>query len=156
MDTISDLILCGTYARNWEHRRLFYALKTKILEVYATFDGYDLQIWYDDSWNWDEQYYAEHRHILKRYSYNGHIFHSPTNEFEYFNFAHQNGKASPGFSELLKQCTRQIEGRKPFLFPSKETEELCWQALKRLVRTHGHLLRNRQQLSFEFYGHLES
>lgn len=143
MTLVDQLIACGAVAsRTWPWRKLFYALKDRILKIYGSFDGYDLQIFvkpgfYDFDPNCDG---TEHCHILARYELNGHIFHIPTDEFSYFNFDTQSHRQSNNYAALKPYCQNIIEGRKTYL-ASRQDTTVAWIALKALVREHGRLLR---------------
>ena len=144
-EDISDLHTCGVVAKYWHWRKLFFAIKSAILETHGKFDGYDMQVWDDmgtsecgDSGR--DDVLATHKHILKRYIVLDSLFHCPTNEFYYFNFDYQTEKYSNGYFELVKDCKIKIDGKRQPTW-NKAQREVGWWALKRLVRRHGSLLR---------------
>jgi hypothetical protein len=146
-EDVNDLIACGEVGRYlfmWS--KLFYAIKDRLLLLYAVNDGVDLQIWKDaDGYSEFEEWHAEHRHVLARYLLLGHLFHIPTDEFYYFNFEYQAEKHSPGFFDAVCDYKQLIDGKKKYK-SSKEAREESWRALKRLIRRHGYLLKEDSRL----------
>lgn len=113
-----DFLLCNR--SYFDKRKQFFLLKTTILNTFGTFDGYDLQEWYDyDSWDWgneEKDIYAWHEHILKRFVLGGRIFHEPTNEFHYGN-NDQIFKTSSNYGRLRKCIKGRIKGKKKVIYP---------------------------------------
>lgn len=126
-----DLSTCGQYAKFMEHQKLYYSLKTRVLQRYGMFYGYCLQKWFDSDWYDGEKNYAEHRHILEIYylstgdgRYISKYFHIPTDQFSYYNFEYENGKTSSRFEGLLKQCRPEFEmlGKKEYVYGEEERQ----------------------------------
>jgi hypothetical protein len=138
---ITDMITCGQMGRIWHWRKVYYALKNRMLLLYAVPDGWDLQVWYDDAWlggygdMQDDEPWACHQHILERYMLNGHLFHKPTDEFSYWN-QYSATKQSVNFEHLKLNCKYKIEGKKKGIYTV-----VGFQALKRLLRRHPYALR---------------
>jgi len=140
---VAHMVNCNTVTRGWRHRKLFYALKSRIVAAFAVPDGYDLQRWYDEHDEYESQHYAVHEHILARYVLCGHVFHKPIDEFYYEQFDYPNVvKRSPDFG--LYSTKGVIEGKKRFVF-DREAEAMAWWSLKRLVRKFAPLLYADQQ-----------
>lgn len=136
-DTIHFLRECGSVAKFWRHRNLFYALKDVILRRYGTFYAYDLQEWDDDGEDGPGDVWATHYHVLKVVRLGEVDFHVPTSEYYYFNYAYQNGKQSPNYQHFSSLCRGKMMGRKRYGFPRPEH----YRMLKYLVKHHGHLLK---------------
>ncbi len=153
---VDDLILCNSIAPlGWRHKKLFYALKGMLLDVYATPDGYDLQEWhkYDhdsDCWTMDIctckpscGIYATHSHILKRYLLLGHIFHCPTSEYCYWVNGSRFDKKSAGYAYFAGIAKNTIYGKKrtELMFGKidnyAEVSGKAYRALKRLIKKFG-------------------
>jgi hypothetical protein len=141
-DTVNDLILAGAAYLPYGYSKLFFAIKDAILKAYGTPDGLDQQHWDDmDFYDQDsESVHAEHWHLLARYWLRGHLFHRPTNEFYYFNYAYQIEKVSIQYFALQAAVKNTIHGKKKKAC-DREARAEAWRALKRLVKRHGCLLR---------------
>lgn len=142
-ETIADLVAAGRTILPIEFQALFYALKDAILTAYAIPDGLDCQKWYDEDWYNEGDTWAEHVHLLERHILWGHVFHRPTGEYSYFNFRWQFGKGSDRFDELVPTVKETFEGKKKKRYDATSRSE-GWSAFKRLVKAHGHLLRQAQ------------
>lgn len=84
---------CNNARRGWVYKQLFYDLKNRILEKYATVSGYDVQTvrrecytcrgtgWYEYNracYNCiGSGVYSERQFFLQRYVLNGELFHRP-------------------------------------------------------------------------------
>lgn len=144
---IQDLRTCGLVAKCARWRQVFYALKDAILTHYGTPDGYDLQVWTETDLDTllchpdtpADTIVAEHRHILRRYRLGDQIFHRPTNEFYYVNYATDYERISWGFVSLKAHAIETLHGtRRPASDPA--SRQAAWSALKRLLRRHRTLL----------------
>jgi hypothetical protein len=144
---IEDMRMCGRVGKNMHpFADLWFALKDKILISYGLFDGHDVQVWDDPDWDYPEEIYATHEHILKRYVFADdkeiHAFHLPTNEFHYWRNGFMDyGKKTKRFDELRGQVKNLISGKKLYLSNEVSRNE-AWKALKRLIKKFGFLLRS--------------
>jgi hypothetical protein len=139
---VYDLHTCGRVGKWFMWHKLFYDIKDLILNNFGTFDGYDQQTWYDTSWEHEDEPYAEHVHILKRYVLIAdnvpNVFHIPTNEFSYFNFDWQTQHQSEKFKEFYDLCKNEIKGKKE-CYTDKTDMSAAKLSLKYLLIKFGHL-----------------
>jgi len=158
-EDVSHLVRCNAaIGRLSRYKKLFFALKDRLLHTYGHRDGYDLQEWNDYGFDspcygrdWctckpsDPGYmgscdiYAWHCHILERWVLGGKVFHRPTGEFYYAKNHLPVSKESPGYSALRKACSDHIKGRKRYWRSTIPRAEV-WTSLKYLLDRFGFLL----------------
>lgn len=138
---LDNLVLCNRVGMG-RNRSLFFCLKNSILQNYAIFDGYDLQTWDDIDYYDDEEVFATHYHILKRYIIGDHCFHQPINEFQYcvWNQGPYGDKKSKNFKYFLEMCKNRIVGQKKYISTEYERKLSFW-AFKQLVRKFSFFLK---------------
>jgi hypothetical protein len=148
-EDIFDLKSCGSVGNWFCWHKLFYDLKDLILLKYGYFTGYDEQNWNDDGWDYEEEVYATHSHILKRYvlvvGNQEYVFHIPTNEYSYFNYAYQDGKQSNDYSRLVAICRNKIEGKKKYS-GSESSIQIAKKSLKNLLLKFGYLYKENKNV----------
>ena len=145
LDDFENIIACGKVGKFlYPFNNLWFSLKTKLLENFAIFDGYDLQEWEDEDWRDEGEIYAWHSHVLKRYIFPQipeHIFHIPTNEYSYdLNYCFCEPKRSENYFELASQAKDKFNGKKKYELDGV-AKERAWKSLKLLVGKYGYLLK---------------
>lgn len=134
----------------YDFKRLFYALKDAVMDVYGRPVGYACQHWT----SYAEDYYGDvgeadgchHYHILERVRVGGKVFHRPTGHFDFYNNVTDYYKHTVGFGEMRKRCVETLEGRKREQKYAMPDPAAALAALTRLVKRYGHLLpREREQ-----------
>jgi hypothetical protein len=156
---IEDMRICGKVGKNlYPFHNLWFFLKDKILTNYGKFDGYDLQTWDDMEYSFNAidpnnpEVFATHMHILKRYILQDgewfHVFHIPTNEYDYWINGSNFINRSDGFNELYKLKKETIIGKKKYEY-HQEYKTDAWNALKRLIGRYSYLVKNEPMPIYE-------
>lgn len=143
---------CGKVGRGlYPFHNVWFYLKDKLLKEFGLFVGYDGQTWTDEDYNYEDEVYAIHHQILKRYilsdGTNEYVFHIPINEFFYWINGTDFIKQSESFDFYWKHKLNVIEGKKEITY-YKTFVEGAWNSLKKLMRKYNHLLKRDRQLSF--------
>ena len=131
-----DLQMVNWLAKaDYKHKKLCYDfVKTPLLQMYGTNDGYDMQYFERESWDeFDDDPYSSHWHILQRVALGGLVFHQPTNEFRYEQWHYTVSKQSEQFDYFKAQCRADtIKGISEQ--PKDFDKKAAIKSLRRLIR----------------------
>jgi hypothetical protein len=144
-EDLECMITCNIVGeRLYPFHKVWYYLKTRILNELGEFVGYDRQTWEDKDYFHEGELYAVHSHILevwalKAGSISEHIFHIPTNEYDYWVNFSDIQKQSEHYKDFLPFIRKTIDGKKKFRYDNRDIEN-AFRSLKFLLRKYSYLL----------------